>query len=248
MDVRVGTSGFSYDEWKGVFYPEGMKARDRLGYYAQRLPTVEINNTFYRMPRGSVLEGWSSKVPGDFRFVLKASRRITHQARIGPEAGDSVRYLWKVAANLGDRLGPFLFQLPPYSRKDVDRLRSFLAMLPEGMRAAVEFRHPSWLDDEVYAALREHGVAMVAADFDDEDAGTPLVVTADFGYLRLRAEDYDDGALTDWAQRILTQPWREAYVFFKHEEGGAAPRLAAGLLDEVRTEPIGQQGRRRPAP
>ncbi|MFW6067201.1 MAG: DUF72 domain-containing protein [Myxococcota bacterium] len=230
MHVRVGTSGFSYDEWNGVFYPKGTKPADRLRYYAERLPTVEINNTFYRMPRGSMLDGWRDKVPESFRFVLKASRRITHQAKIAPEAEDSVRYLWEVSSRLGTLLGPFLFQLPPYLRKDVERLRGFLASLPAGMRAALEFRHRSWLDDEVYAVLREHGAAMVAADFEDDEAGTPLVATAGFGYLRLRADDYDDSALADWAGRILEQPWQEAYVFFKHEDEGAAPRLAARLL------------------
>lgn len=196
-----------------------------LSFYASRLGSVEINNTFYRMPKTDLLERWRDTVPDTFRFVLKASRRITHRQRL-KDAGDSVDYLFRTAKVLGERLGPFLFQLPPYLRRDVDRLASFLRLLPDGMRAAFEFRHASWFDDEVFALLAGAGASLCIADSGgDHDA--PLVATADFGYLRLRREDYDEAALRAWADRIRRQPWGETYVFFKHEDEGAGPRMAA---------------------
>lgn len=230
MHVLVGTSGFAYKEWKGPFYPEGLKNADMLRYYAQQLPTVEINNTFYRMPRTSMLEKWSGTVPEHFQFVLKASQRITHHARL-KDADDQVLFLFEQAAVLGSKLGPVLFQLPPNLKKDVERLRSFLRALPAGKRVAFEFRHASWQDEEVHDTLREHGAALCIADFEDSDEDTPLVATCDLGYLRLRAADYDDDALKRWAERIQSQPWSQAYVFFKHEDEGAAPRLAARLTE-----------------
>ena len=196
-----------------------------LSFYASRLGSVEINNTFYRMPKTDLLERWRAAVPEGFRFALKASRRITHQQRL-KDAGDSVDYLFRTAEVLGERLGPFLFQLPPYLRRDVDRLASFLGLLPDGMRAAFEFRHASWFDDDVFSLLADAGASLCIADAGgDHDA--PLVATADFGYLRLRREDYDEAALRAWADRIRRQPWRETYVFFKHEDEGAGPRMAA---------------------
>jgi uncharacterized protein YecE (DUF72 family) len=228
MRLRAGTSGFSYKEWKGPFYPEDLPDGEMLRYYAERLSTVEINNTFYRMPKREVLESWARKVPEDFVFVLKASRKITHHARLKEEAADSVEYLWKVARTLGPHLGPVLFQLPPNLAKDVDRLLSFMATLPEGLRAAFEFRHPSWLDEEVYDALRDGGHALCLADSDDSDERS-LVPTTSWGYLRLRREDYSEQTLRDWHDAIHAQPWKEAFVFFKHEDEGAAPRLAQRL-------------------
>ncbi len=225
MRVRTGTSGFSYPAWTGPFYPPGTKRPDMLSFYASRLGSVEINNTFYRMPKTDLLERWRDTVPDTFRFVLKASRRITHQQRL-KDAGDSVDYLFRTAKVLGERLGPFLFQLPPYLRRDVDRPASFLGLLPDGMRAAFEFRHASWFDDEVFTLLAGAGASLCIADSGgDHDA--PLVATADFGYLRLRREDYDEAALRAWADRIRRQPWGETYVFFKHEDEGAGPRMAA---------------------
>lgn len=225
MRVRTGTSGFSYPAWTGPFYPAGTKRPDMLSFYASRLGSVEINNTFYRMPKTELLERWRDMVPDTFRFALKASRRITHQLRL-KEAGDSVDYLFRTAKVLDERLGPFLFQLPPYLRRDVDRLAGFLDALPDGMRAAFEFRHASWFDDEVFKLLTGAGASLCIADSGgDHDA--PLVATADFGYLRLRREDYDETALRSWADRIRRQPWRETYVFFKHEDEGAGPRMAA---------------------
>jgi uncharacterized protein YecE (DUF72 family) len=235
MRVLVGTSGFSYKEWKGAFYPEKLKNADMLRYYGERLPTVEVNNTFYRMPKRSMLEGWRAKVPEPFRFVLKASRRITHQARL-KDAEDAVQFLFRQANALGDRLGPVLFQLPPFLKKGAQRLSAFLDTVPEGRRVAMEFRHPSWYDDEVFDVLRAHDAALCVSDFEDEedrDKAAPLVATASVGYLRLRGESYTDEELSRWAQRILEQPWERAYVFFKHEEEAAAPQLALRLMDAL---------------
>jgi len=231
--VLAGASGYSYKEWKGPFYPAGLKNDDMLGYYAERLPTVEINNTFYRMPKRSVLEDWAAKTPAGFRFVLKASRRITHQAKL-KDCQEALDYLFGNAAVLGDKLGPILFQLPPYLKKDVGLLKDFLAMLPEDARAVLEFRSSSWQDDAVYEVLRANNTALCIADRDDASKTMPVVPTADFGYLRLRREDYGDADLQAWAKTIATQPWSEASVFFKHEDEGAAPKLALRLMELVR--------------
>ncbi|MDH3623962.1 MAG: DUF72 domain-containing protein [Myxococcales bacterium] len=228
MRIRAGTSGFSYKEWKGPFYPEKLPDKEMLSYYAERLSTVEINNTFYRMPRQSMLEGWATKVPDDFVFVLKASRKITHSGRL-KDVGDSVEYLWSVAGTLGSHLGPILFQLPPFLKRDVERLRDFMSILPEGLKAAFEFRHESWFDDDTYAALRQGGHALCLADTEKNDI-PEIVSTTDWGYLRLRREDYSEQALRAWKAAIAAQPWTEAFVFFKHEDEGAAPRLAKKLL------------------
>jgi uncharacterized protein YecE (DUF72 family) len=227
MRVLAGTSGFSYKEWKGSFYPEDLPASEMLRFYAGRLPAVEINNTFYRMPKPALLEGWAAQVPEDFRFVLKASQRITHRRRL-KEAGEEVTYFFGVAAALGDRLGPTLFQLPPNLKKDLPRLEAFLAILPPGSRAAFEFRHASWFEDDVFRALREKGAALCIAE--DEDLATPFEATCGWGYLRLRRQDYGEADVAAWADRVRAQSWSEAYVFFKHEEAGAGPRLADSLL------------------
>ena len=229
MRVRAGTSGFSYKEWKGSFYPEDLPAARMLAYYSERLPAVEINNTFYRMPKPALLEGWSAEVPPEFRFVLKASQRITHFKRL-KEAGDDVAYFFGVAATLGERLGPALFQLPPTLKKDLPRLEAFLGTLPTGAKAAFEFRHASWFEDDVFAALRSRGAALCLAE--DEELATPVVATADWGYLRLRRQDYGDADVAAWAARVREQPWTEAYVFFKHEDAGSGPRLAAQFLEQ----------------
>ena len=230
MRWRVGTSGFSYDGWAGSFYPPALPGARRLAFYASQLPAVEINNTFYRMPKPAVLAGWAAQVPASFRFALKAPRRITHAKGFAFEP-DAIAHLFGVADALGGRLGPVLFQLPPWLRKDVARLRELLAAVPPGRRAALEFRHRSWLDDEVHALLRERDTALCAADFDEAEKRVPVVATASFGYLRLRAADYGDDALRAWIAEIAAPPWQDVYVFFKHEEAGAAPRLAARLLE-----------------
>jgi uncharacterized protein YecE (DUF72 family) len=230
VQVLVGTSGFAYKEWRGTFYPAGLKAADMLRFYAERLPTVEVNNTFYRMPKASVLAGWAEQVPAGFVFVLKASQRITHHKRLQATAAEPLSYLLDAAAGLGPRLGPLLFQLPPSFRKDVSRLREFLALLPDGSRAAFEFRHASWLEEDVFAALREKNLAFVAADTDESgEAGAPIVPTADWGYLRLRRSDYAEKDLDEWRDRIRAQPWEQVFVFFKHEDAGKGPALAQRL-------------------
>jgi uncharacterized protein YecE (DUF72 family) len=229
LEILVGTSGYGYKEWKGSFYPKDLKAADMLRYYAERLPTVEINNTFYRMPNEALLLGWAAQVPERFVFVLKGPQRITHVKRL-KDAGEVVAHFFGVAAALGPRLGPVLFQLPPTAKKDLARLGSFLDTLPAGRPVAFEFRHESWFDDEVYAALRARGAALCAADTDDSgEEGAPIVPTARFGYLRLRRAEYSEADLDAWAERVRAQPWERAFVFFKHEDAGQGPALAARL-------------------
>ena len=228
MRLLTGTSGFSYKEWKGSFYPEDMKPEGMLPHYAERLPAVEINNTFYRMPKPELLTGWCDQVPESFRFVLKASQRITHRKRL-KDAAEEVDWFYRVAAALGTRAGPTLFQLPPNLKKDLPRLQDFFAVLPERKPAAFEFRHASWFEDDVFEALRSRGAALCIAE--DEDLATPLVATAGWGYLRLRRQDYGDEAIADWARKIRAQPWEEAYAFLKHEDSGTGPRLAAALAE-----------------
>ncbi len=229
MKISVGTSGYSYKEWKGSFYPADLPANKMLRFYAERFTTVEINNTFYRMPGAEMLLGWAEQVPEGFTFVLKAPQRITHMRRL-KNAADDVAYLLKTSAALGDKRGPLLFQLPPFFRKDVACLSEFLALLPKTRPAAFEFRHASWFDDEVFGILRQHDAALCVADADSE-LEVPFVSTAGWGYLRLRRPDYDDAALGDWIKRIEGQGWREAYVFFKHEDSGKGPQLAGRLME-----------------
>lgn len=229
MRLYAGTSGYSYKEWKGAFYPEDLAADGMLAFYAGKLPAVEINNTFYRTPKKSVVEAWGERVPEDFRFVLKASRRITHFKRL-KDAQEEVGFMLEQFAVLGERLGAVLFQLPPQAKKDLDRLTTFLEHLPQGTRAAFEFRNRSWFDDEVRDCLSERGCALVCADT-DEAPDPPVTRTADWGYLRLRRTSYGPGELDAWAERIREQGWTDAFVFFKHEDAGTGPRLAADLLE-----------------
>jgi uncharacterized protein YecE (DUF72 family) len=233
MRVFVGTSGYSYKEWKGSFYPDDLPAAKMLPYYAERFGTVEINNTFYRMPEEKTLAKWAVEVPESFTFVLKAPQRITHQKKLSG-AGDDVRYFLQTAAALGPKLGPVLFQLPPFLRKDVERLREFAALIPKSQPVAFEFRHPSWCDEEVYAVLREHNAALCAADTDEVQSPESLIVpTADWGYVRLRRTQYDEGALDAWSARITGQPWSKAYVFFKHEDEAKGPLFAKTFLQTL---------------
>ena len=229
MIIRAGTSGFSYDEWKGSFYPEAIASGDMLEYYAGRFDTVEINNTYYRMPNEGVLAVWAASVPEGFRFVLKANRRITHFKKLKGSAIEDMEYFWSQAETLEDRMGPVLVQLPGNFHRNADRLREFLAALPDGVRPAFEFRHESWWNDEVYDALRERNAALVIAQ--TEEYTTPLVPTADWGYLRLRKESYEPGEVEEWAERVKDQQWGETYVFFKHEDEGTGPKLAARFME-----------------
>jgi uncharacterized protein YecE (DUF72 family) len=228
MDLHVGTSGYSYKEWKGTFYPEDLPVKQMLRYYGERFRTTEINNTFYRMPKASVLEAWAGEVPADFKFALKAPQRITHFQRL-KDCGESLSYLLTTAGALKDRLGPVLFGLPPNFKKDAARLKEFLALLPPQRRAAFEFRHPSWFDDEVFGLLRDHQVALCIAEAEG-DLEVPFVSTADWGYLRLRRPDYTAAELKAWVKKLRSQPWRDAFVFFKHEDEGKGPKLAAAFL------------------
>jgi len=231
MIVYAGTSGYSYKEWKGHFYPEKLPAGDMLSFYAQRLGAVEINNTFYRLPKESVLDGWAAQVPEDFRFSIKASRRITHFKRL-KQTDDETAYLLRVLGTLGPMLGVVLFQLPPNFKKDLPRLESFLDLLPPRAPTAFEFRHQSWFDDDVVAVLRDRGCALCLADTDDGDP-PPLVDTGSLGYLRLRRADYSDEDLRAWADRIEEQAWDRVFVFFKHEDEAAGPRMAQRFLELV---------------
>jgi uncharacterized protein YecE (DUF72 family) len=229
MDLYVGTSGYSYKEWKGTFYPKNLPAQQMLRFYGERFRAVEINSTFYGLPKASVLAGWGDAVPADFQFVLKAPKQITHLQGL-KDAGDLVSQLLAVAGALTEHQGPLLFQLPPTAKKDVPRLRAFLALLPSQCRAAFEFRHPSWFDDEVLGLLRDHRAALCVADAED-DLEVPWVATADWGYLRLRRPDYGDAELQAWVKRVQEQHWRDVFVFFKHEDAGKGPRLAKRFLE-----------------
>jgi len=214
---------------EGQLLPPDLPAKRMLHYYGEHFRTVEINNTFYRMPTVALLQAWAGEVPPDFKFVLKASQRITHLHRL-QDADEAVGYLLDVAATLQQRLGALLFQLPPNLKKDVPRLDAFLALLPPPHRAAFEFRHPSWFDDEVFALLHAHQAALCIAEAEG-DLDVPVVATADWGYLRLRRADYGDADLQAWAQRVRQQDWQEAFVFFKHEEAGRGPQLAQRFIE-----------------
>ena len=225
--LLAGASGYSFKEWKGSFYPEKIKPEEMLKFYGERLPTVEINNTFYRMPKPAVCENWAKCTPEHFRFAIKASRRITHFARLKPEAADSVRYLYQQIECLGAKRGPVLFQLPPNLKKDLPRLKAFLPMLPANHAAAFEFRHDSWFDDEVYAALKGAGASLC---FSEREDGSPpeLVETAPWGYVRLRLETYADADLAQWAERLNATGWPQIHVYFMHEP--TAPAYAQALM------------------
>ena len=228
LRIRVGTSGYNYPEWKGTFYPRDLPASKMLAYYVERFATVEINATFYRMPTAKTLAAWDAAAPAGFTFVLKAPQRITHMARLR-DIGDPLRYFCDTARTLGGKLGPILFQLPPNFKKAPGRLGDLLAQLPPDLSAALEFRHASWFDEEIYGLLSARNAALCIAD--TEEGTTPAVATADWGYLRLRAVEYPDADLARWIATIrrLGAGWREAFVFFKHEEAGTGPALARRL-------------------
>jgi uncharacterized protein YecE (DUF72 family) len=231
VELHVGTSGYSYKEWKGPFYPEDLPAKEMLSYYGERLNGVEINNTFYRLPKASVLESWADQVPEGFRFSIKASRRITHFARLKEEARDPTEYLIATVQTMGSKLGVLLFQLPPNLKKDAERLAGFLEMLPQGAPAAFEFRNETWRSEDVHELLASRGMPLVCADTDDQDDDEPIVSTGSWGYLRLRRPDYDDADLERWAAKVADTGWERAFVFFKHEDEGAGPRLAGRFLE-----------------
>jgi uncharacterized protein YecE (DUF72 family) len=227
MQLYCGTSGFSFQEWKGPFYPEKLPNNQMLEYYAARLPTVEINNTFYRMPKASVLEGWAGKVPETFRFAVKAPRRISHSKQLR-DCEEEAGYFFKALESLGDRLGCVLVQLPPHARASTDNLDAFLGLVPEQVHVACEFRHPSWRDDAVFDVLRKHRAAWVTADNEGGDPAE-LPGTANWIYLRLRAPGYTDKSLQTWRKRC--EGFDRVFVYFKHEDDGAGPKLAGRMRE-----------------
>jgi uncharacterized protein YecE (DUF72 family) len=227
MKLFAGASGYSFKEWKGSFYPSDMKPDGMLAYYSARLRTVEINNTFYRMPKTDMLENWARIAPVGFKFAIKASRRITHFAHLKPESADSVAFLYRALEALGDKRGPVLFQLPPAMKKDLPRLQAFLRLLPQEHGAAFEFRNESWFAEDVYDALRTAGAALCLSERED-NAPPPFVQTAPWGYVRLRLENYSEGDLEQWARKLAGTEWRDTYVYFMHEP--TAPAYAQILM------------------
>jgi uncharacterized protein YecE (DUF72 family) len=228
MQLLVGTSGFSYKEWLGRFYPEKLPASEMLRYYAQHFGTVEINNTFYRMPAESMLESWAQQAPESFTFTLKAPRRITHDKRLREIESDVAEFARR-AGVLGNKLGVLLFQLPPNLKKDLVRLHNLLSLVPKDRRAALEFRNDSWQDQEVYDMLRANGAMLCVTDTDEGD--TPVVATSDHGYVRLRRTHYDDDELRTWADRIAAQPLTRTYVYFMHEDEALGTQFGRRLLE-----------------
>ena len=226
MMLLVGTSGYSYKEWLGHFYPEKLPATDMLSYYAGRFSTVEINNTFYRMPAESMLAQWSQQVPDHFKFTLKAPRRITHDQRLRECEANVAEFLRRAGA-LDGKLGALLFQLPPYLKKDIPRLQDFLALLPAGREVAFEFRNATWHDDDVYDLLRGRNAILCVTDTDEGD--TPFVATADCGYVRLRRTHYDDDDLHGWVRQIASKGLPKTYVYFMHEDEALGTRFGRRL-------------------
>ena len=225
MRPWIGTSGFQYPEWKGGFYPEKMPLAKMLAYYAERFPTTEVNYTFRQIPKDTTVAKWVDGTPEHFRFTFKAPQKVTHFAKLR-NCGETMRHFHGVMQGLGEKRGAVLFQLPPNFEKDVETLASFLADLPEGMKAAFEFRHVSWFADEVYDVLRNHHAALCLAE--SEDLVTPREVRADVGYLRLRREDYTEEDLADWVEFVRKQKarWSDVFIYFKHEEKGVGPVFA----------------------
>jgi len=230
MELWIGTSGFQYPEWKGTFYPETLAIGKMLPFYADRFATTEVNYTFRRIPSAATIERWRAETPLRFQFSLKAPQKVTHFAKLR-DCGDTLRFFHQTTSALGEKLGPVLFQLPPSFKKDVPLLAAFLEEVPSGMRAAVEFRHASWFDEAVFSALKNRNIALCIAD--SENLSTPAVATANFGYLRLRREDYTRADVERWVEsiRALQGEWPHTFVYFKHEERGVGPMLAAQMME-----------------
>ena len=229
--ILVGTSGYNYPEWKGSFYPAGLAASKMLPYYASKFRTVEINYTFYRMPTSKIVTGWAAQVPADFKFTFKAPKRITHDKRLrAAEVADTLQTFVSVAGELGPQLAALLFQLPPNFKKDLVLLNEFLSLLPPKTTAAFEFRHDSWLGDDVYGALRARNVALCIAD--SEKRETPTLTTADYAYLRLRDEGYGDSDIAKWTEtaKQLAAACADVFVYFKHEDEGKGAALGQQMM------------------
>jgi uncharacterized protein YecE (DUF72 family) len=223
--IWMGTSGFSYKEWKGKFYPEDVPDREMLKYYATRLNSVEIDSTFYRMPTAKMLEAWTAATPENFRFTIKASQQITHRQRLKVPS-DALDYLVGAVPALGVRLGLVLYQLPPFFRYDLPRLEAFLSTLPRGIRSAFEFRHDSWFTAETYSLLQRFNTALCIHDADDHT--TPLTLTTDLVYVRLRRSHYDVQQRQEWQNRF--REWSktgvDVFAYIKHEDNPDAPLIA----------------------
>ena len=234
MNYWIGTSGFQYTEWKGTFYPEDLPTSKMLPYFAERLPTTEINYSYHRIPSAKTIDGWYKATPETFRFSLKAPQKVTHWQKLR-NCGDTLRYFHQVICDLETKLGSVLFQLPPTLKKDAELLKDFLADIPDGMRAAFEFRDASWFGDDIYALLKSKNLALCIAD--SEKISTPDIATASYGYLRLRREDYQSADITRWSEVLKKNEsaWSEAYVYFKHEESGIVPKLAQQMIELVTT-------------
>ena len=230
MQTLIGTSGYSYTPWKGRFYPSDLPAKKMLPYYAGQFATVELNNTFYKMPTAKQVETWAAEVPASFRFAIKAPQAITHWLRL-KDAGEALTELWTSIDALGKKEGPVLFQLPPNMKKDVGLLRAFVSLLPRRSGATFEFRHDSWFGDDVYAALGDGGAALCIADA--EKLTTPVIATVDWGYLRLRREDYAKADIRRWAKQIGKQKWKRAFIYFKHEDTAKGPAFAQLLMESM---------------
>jgi uncharacterized protein YecE (DUF72 family) len=229
MKFLVGTSGYSYKEWKGSFYPEKLPDKNMLSSYAQHFPTVEINSTFRRFPSASTVESWAEQVPDTFRFALKARQTITHFRRL-QNAEEQIDDFINLASLLGKRQGPLLFQLPPNFKKDIPRLDAFLNYVAGRAAVAFQLQHESWFSDDVYSCLRAHSAGLCSVD-DDGPTCNEIIGTTNWGYVRLREERYTDARLKKWIGAIRDQDWNKAYVFFKHEDVGAGPKLAARFLE-----------------
>jgi uncharacterized protein YecE (DUF72 family) len=235
MNIHVGTSGYNYPEWRGTFYPADLPAKGMFDYYAARFRTVEINYTFYRMPTAKTADAWAAQAPDGFTYTLKSPRRITHDRRL-QDCADSVALFCDAARHLGGHLATLLFQLPPHFKCDLPRLDAFLAVLPSDIKTAFEFRHESWLTDQVYAALAAKGAALCIADFGDKT--TPVQATARHAYFRLRDEGYTPPDLSRWAAEIVNKQkdWDEVFVYFKHEEEGKGPEFARAFIEILKRE------------
>lgn len=234
MNILAGTSGYSYKEWKGIFYPQDLPDKKMLSFYSQQLPAVEINNTFYRMPKVEMLESWLEQVPDNFQFILKASRKITHIKRL-KKCEEETEYLFKTAQTLKKQLGVILFQLPPFLRKDAVRLENFLKLIPKKVKATFEFRHETWFDEEIYDILKAKEYALCFSDTEDNKQ-KKIVSTTPWGYLRLRKQNYSESGLKKWLKTINDQSWEKVFVFFKHEDEGAGPKMAKHFLELANTE------------
>ena len=231
MKTYIGTSGYSYKEWKGIFYPDKMPPKDMLGFYSERFGTVEINNTFYHMPTEGVLTAWASQVPDDFIFAFKAPQTITHFKRL-KNVESETEYLFRTLSVLGRRLGPVLFQFPKSFRADPPLLEDFLVLLPRTMSFAFEFRHSSWLEVGIPDLLHKRGCSLCTTD-SEENRAEELISTTTWGYLRLRRPDYTDAELSQWAKKISSQDWEKVFLFFKHEDETRGPEMAIRFRDLV---------------